>query len=131
MAVTTVVMIRLHLHMEAPLELPVVDGETKAKALHPTLDTLVVKAQLVATVLNKVEVVPLLLHIRQVKLKEYFANYFPLFINKPIIFSGSSSAGYSAYGDQAYGGGGGSGYDNSGSYGGSASYGGMSKPLHC
>ncbi len=75
MAVTTAVMIRLHLHMEVPLELPVVDGEIKAKALHPTLDTLEVMAQLVATVLNKVEVVPHLLHIHQVKLGEYFANY--------------------------------------------------------
>ena len=50
--------------------------------------------------------------------------------NKTILFcyAGSSSAGYSAYGEQTpYGvgaGGGGSSYDNAGSYGGSASYGG-------
>jgi hypothetical protein len=44
-----------------------VDGETKVKAQHHTLDILVVMAQLAATALNKVVlVVHHPLHIRQV-----------------------------------------------------------------
>ena len=58
-------------------------------------------------------------------LKSYKFQHF-IFLTKHFLFAGSSSAGYSAYGDQAYGSGGGSGYDNTGSYGGSASYGGIS-----
>lgn len=41
-----------------------------------------------------------------------------------ILHTGSSSSGYSAYGEQSYGGAGGNGYDATASYGGSGAYGG-------
>lgn len=98
-------------------------GVTRTKAQLPTPDMQEMMALLEAIAHNRVEVVHHPLPTPQV----YFHNTFA-FCNKFInIFEyvGSSSAGYSAYGDQSYGGGGGSSYENAGSYGGgSGSYGG-------
>lgn len=124
----TAVMNRLRLRMVVwALELQVVDGEIKAKGQHPTPDTLVI-AKLGDTVLNKV-VVHHQQHILQVGILMKVILFSSVILTCLFSFTGSSSAGYSAYGDQSYGGGSSTGYDNPGSYGGSAAYGGTTSEV--